>query len=197
MRKYSSVAVFALVLSVAPAVMASPECAASGKVPNSARTFARIDDESSWREFRNVQEAPAVETDGGMSARIWKDKNKSRTVYIIQPGQDFWIYARYCFSSDGELKSAGIEVRTALGWGHRTQCIVSGAELEISRSEFFDLKDGKPIPKPAGVRDVPGALRPAVYLEQSQLRFAKLLDVSAIPAAKISAKGAAVASVDR
>lgn len=52
--------------------------------------------------------------------------------------------------------------------------------------EFFRIKDGKPIVRPAGVTEAPLGLKPTLYLTVEQLPFASMLK-AANPGAKQSA----------
>jgi hypothetical protein len=171
-------AVSALVLGLAPLAAAAPPCSVRSKVPASARTFAKVSDDSTWREFRSLGEVPQLELGNGMSAQFWQDKKKNSTVSIVEPGQDYWTYTRYCFDEEGQLEGVSYEIRTPLGWGHRAEGSVSGEAFDPSSQEFFRIKDGRQIVKPEGVDDAPAALQPALFLSVNQLPFAELLNVT-------------------
>jgi hypothetical protein len=178
-----------VVIGLAPIAMAAPVCNVRVEVPAAARTFAKTSEQSSWREYRSMQEVPELKLDSGMSAQFWQDeKNKDRSVYMVEPGQDFWIYTRYCFDSGGELEGVGFEIRTLLGWGHRAEGSVSSDGFDASTFEFFSLENGKAIPKPPGVRDIPAELKPILYREVTELPFASLLTVSS---KQVSKRGSA------
>jgi hypothetical protein len=161
--------------------MAAPACNARTKAPANTRTFAKTSELNGWQEYRNGEGVPELGLDGGMSAQFWQDKSKSRTVYVVQPGQDYWTYTRYCFSADGGLEDVDFEIRTPLGWGSRAEGSVSGDRFEASKLEFFNLKSGKTIARPEGVGDTPAALRPMLYLRVNDLPFAPMLTTATKP----------------
>jgi hypothetical protein len=176
----------ALVLSIAMTitiglpsiVLAAPACNVSAKAPSSARTFARPNARSIWREYTSLQDVPDLELNNGISARFWQDRSKNRSVMIVEPGQDYWSYTRYCFDSKGELTGVGYEVRTELGWGVRAEGSMFGDGFTPTTLAFFSLKNGRAITKPKGVSDAPAALQPTVYRNVSDLPFAQLLKAS-------------------
>ncbi len=167
-----------LAIGVAPVAAAAPSCHVQAKVPASARTFAKTSILSDWREYSSLDEAPHLVPDSGMWAQIWQDHGKNQSVAIVEPGQDFWMYTRYCFDSQGALESVGLEIRTPLGWGYRAEGYVSGGGFSERSSAFFNLKSGRTVPKPEDVAQAPRALRPVLYLHQSELPFAPLLTVN-------------------
>jgi hypothetical protein len=164
-----------LALAVMPAAVAAPACDVEAKVPSSARIFAKTNIVSDWREYSSLAQAPSVVLDSGISAELWQDRSKDQSALIVEPGQDFTMYTRYCFNGQGRLASVGLEIRTPLGWGHRAQGYISGVDFIETSSEFFNLKNGKALPMPLGVVKVPRALQPVLYLKQSELPFASLL----------------------
>jgi hypothetical protein len=174
-------AFLALILCWASVGLAAPACRVREKAPRTARNFARASEQDSWREFKNIAEFPELTLDSGMSAQFWQDKKKSRSVYTVQPGQDFTILTRYCFDGGGALAQMDFEVRTPLGWGHRVEGSISGREFNARTAEFFDLKNGKAMPQPRGVGEAPSDLKPAIYLKTTDLPFASLLPVAAKP----------------
>jgi len=173
----------ALVLSVlaigfSPIAIAAQACSLKVKAPTKARTFATTGDQSDWQEYRGLDMIPELSSARGMSARFWQHKHGTPSVIIEEPGQDFQIVTRYCFDEEGQLKSVGFEIRTALGWGHREEGTVLGGVFYESSSEFFRLKDGKTTPQPDFVGGVPPSLQPKLYLSVSELPFAGLLETS-------------------
>lgn len=171
----------ALVFCVAPAGMAAPACSVREKAPKTAHTFAKAGDQDTWREYTTAGLIPELKLDSGMSAQFWQHKDKGQSVYTVQPGQDFTIYTRYCFSGEGALEQVDFEVRTPLGWGHRIEGSMAGNDFNASAAGFFNLENGKEIPKPRGVGEAPAALKPTIYLKSSDLPFASLLPVPGSP----------------
>ncbi len=94
---------------------------------------------------------------------------------MVEPGEDFWIYTRYCFDKGGQLERVGLEVRTAWGWGYRLEGPVMKGVLLANSSGFFSIANDKPISKPASADDIPDALKPRLYLTMNKLPFARLL----------------------
>lgn len=166
---------FALVIGLARVAMAAPACNVRAKVPAADRIFAITNDLSTWREYPSIGDVPDLKLDSGMSVEVWQHRNKTRFVYIVQPGQDFWTYTRYCFDDEGQLESVGFEVNTPLGWGIRSVGTASTNGFDPSTVEFISLKSGRAIPKPPGVGDAPYNLKPRVYLTLRDLPFASLL----------------------
>jgi hypothetical protein len=161
--------------------MAAPSCSVREKAPKTARNFARSSDQDNWREYKSTGEVPELSLGSGMSAQFWQDRNKSQSAYTVQSGQDFTIYTRYCFDSGGALEDVEFEVRTQLGWGHRIEGSISGRDFNARMAEFFNLKNGKSMAKPAGVPDAPTALKPTIYIKVADLPFASQLPVAAKP----------------
>jgi hypothetical protein len=170
-----------VVLGLKPAAMAAPICDVKVKIPASARIFAKTNDQSEWREYRTMAEVPQLDLDSGMSAQFWQPKKGSLSVYVVEPGEDFWVYTRYCFSGDGKLENVSFEIRTPLGWGHRSEGSVAGTAFKPGSSEFFSTQNGKAISKPDGVSDIPRDVKPMLYLKVSELPFAGLLPVASKP----------------
>jgi len=169
------------VLGLAHIAMAAPACDVKVKIPAKARTFARMNDQGEWREYRKLADVPQLDLDSGMSAQFWQPKRRSASVYVVEPGEDFWIYTRYCFAGDGKLENVSFEIRTPLGWGHRSEGSVAGTAFKPGSSEFFSTRNGKAIPKPDGVSDIPRDVKPTLYLKVSELPFAGLLSGASKP----------------
>lgn len=167
-----------LALAFVPVAVAAPVCDVQAKVPSSARIFAKTNIVSDWREYPSLGQAPSLVLDSGISAELWQDRSKIQSAMIVEPGQDFTMYTRYCFNGQGRLASVGLEIRTPLGWGHRAQGYISGVDFIETSSQFFNLENGKVIPTPLGVVKVPRALQPVLYLKRSELPFASLLTVA-------------------
>lgn len=185
-----------MVISLAQVAMAAPACNVRSKIPDAARTFAKTSDQNVWQEYRSQDVVPDLALDSGMSARFWEEKNKTRSVYFVEPGEDTWTYTRYCFNKEGALESVNFEVRTSLGWGLRAEGSASNKGFDPNTVEFISLKNGKVIPKPAGVTKVPVELKPTVYLNVSELPFASLLAAPTkdAPKSKSAPKLSAMAS---
>ncbi len=177
---------FALVIGMAQVATAAPACNVRAKVPAADHIFAITSDGAAWREYRSTGDVPELKLDSGMSAEVWQHRKKTRSVYIVEPGQDFWSYTRYCFDDEGQLEGVGFEVSTPLGWGIRSEGTASGNGFDPSTVEFISLKNGKVIPKPAGVGHAPFSLKPRVYLTLRDLPFASLLTPARKGAPKLS-----------
>lgn len=170
-----------LMLSVVPGALAAPLCDVKAAAPQDARSFARIDDHGTWREFPTTQDIPDLETDSEDTAQFWRSANGQPSVYIVESGEDFSIYTHYCFGNSGNLERLGFEVRTGWGWGYRLSGSVSRGQLHVNSSGFFSTDDERAIAKPEGASDIPEALRPTLYLTTSKLPFARLLSRPVIP----------------
>jgi hypothetical protein len=157
---------------------AAPACSLKVRMPASARTFAKINNQSDWQEYQSPDAVPELSFASGMSAQFWHPKHGTQSVTLVEPGQDFEIETRYCFDQGGDLESVSFEIRTALGWGHRVNGTVMGGVFNQNSSEFFRLKDGKTTPQPDLVGGVPRALEPKLYSSVSTLPFAGLLETS-------------------
>ncbi len=157
-----------------PVASAATACDVKAVVPKSARTWAKTGDQEAWQEFRSIEAVPALDPDGGVSAQLWRDKTGSSSVYMVEPGEDFWTYTRYCFDKTGQLERVGFEVRTAWGWGYRMEGQVIKGTLRSDSAEFFSTGDQRPIPKPEGASDISEALKPRLYLTMRKLPFAHL-----------------------
>ena len=170
-----SPAILVLAAGLAPMAKAVPGCSVKAKIPAAARIFAKTNERSAWREYQSSEELPTLELNSGMSAQFWKERDKSGSVYIVEPGQDFWTYTHYCFDKRGELEGVAFEIRTPLGWGHRTEGEVTNYGFDTRQFEYFSLRNGKTIPKPPGVGKIPDELKPVLYREVTELPFASLL----------------------
>jgi hypothetical protein len=173
----------ALLLSVATIgssaiAFAAPACSLKVSMPAGARTFAKVNNQSDWQEYQSLDAVPELSFASGMSAQFWHPKYGKQSVTLVEPRQDFEIETKYCFDEGGELESVSFEIRTALGWGHRVDGTVRGGVFKESSSEFFRLKDGKTIPQPDWVGEVPQALEPKLYSCVSGLPFSGLLETT-------------------
>ena len=153
-------------------------CNVQAPAPAEARTFAVLNTQGHWKEYKNIEAVPEIDTNGGESAQFWREKDGGSSVYTVDPGEDFWTYTRYCFDSTGQLSQVGFEVRTAWGWGYSLEGPVVEAVFLPKSTRFFSTENGKPIPRPDGASDVPNALRPVLYLRLTKLPFAQLLSGS-------------------
>jgi len=145
------------------------------QVPLTARTFAVTSAQDHWREYKSIEAVPELDNDGGESAQFWRESAGGSSAYVVNPGEDFWIYTRYCFDGKGQLVQVGFEVRTAWGWGYKLEGSVVEAVLRPNSSLFFNTESGTTIPKPDGASDIPEALKPALYSTLSKLPFAQLV----------------------
>ncbi len=159
----------------AKAAFADPGCSVKASVPPTARTFARTDDQSAWHEFQTMKQVPEL-GDGGMSGQFWRDNDGNSSAYTVEPGEDFWTYARYCFDGAGELHEVGFEVRTAWDWGYRIDGTILNGQLRIRSAHFFSTANEEPIKRPTGADDIPNALKPSLYLTVRTLPFGNLLN---------------------
>ena len=171
-------AVSLLIIGLAPMAIAASTCNVKDKVPATARIFANTSGHSAWHEYRGLDEIPQLALDSGITAQVLQRKKGVPSVTIVEPGEDFWLYTRYCYDDEGQLDGVTLELRTSLGWGRRVEGTVSGNEFYASKSEFFSTKNGKPVSKPFGVADAPAGLKPTLYMRVSELPFASLLTVS-------------------
>jgi len=130
---------------------------------------------SDWQEYHSLSDLPDLSLDSGVSAQFLQHKKGSPSVTIIQPGEDFWLYTRYCFDEEGQLAAMSFELRTSLGWGLRREGTAGGSSFSASPAEFFDTKTGKTVSRPMGVGSVPNGIRPQVYMKLGELPFAPLL----------------------
>ncbi|HEU5351451.1 MAG TPA: hypothetical protein VFU55_07620 [Terracidiphilus sp.] len=122
-----------------------------------------------------MKAVPELDLGSGESAQYWRDRSGVSYVNVVAPGEDFWAYTRYCFDKNGNLKALSSEFRTAWGWGFRTEGPVLEGVLHPSRSQFFNVKSGKEIARPADADDVSDAMNPEIYPNIKALPFANLL----------------------
>ena len=139
------------------------------------RIFANPDGKHGWREYPSVEEVPELENDAGESAFLWTSHNGSILVSTQEPGEDFAAYTDYCFDSTGQLVQLRFQLRTAWGWGYREEGAIRKGLLVPETSEFFDTKADLHIAKPEQAADITDALKPRLYLRESQLPFHRLL----------------------
>jgi hypothetical protein len=163
-----------MLLTLGPRVVAAMPCDVKAVIP-AARIFASQNAKGPWREYREVKDVPELDLDGGKSAQVWDEKGGTLSAYTVEPGEDFWAFTRFCFDNSGQLLRVGYELRTAWGWGYRSQGHMVGTVLRSDSALFFNTESGKPIPQPDGANDVPDALRPTLYLRVDKLPFAHLL----------------------
>jgi len=172
----TSVALVVLVIGFSPMAMAASACSTKARIPAAARIFARASAQSDWSEYRSFKELPELKPESGMYAVYWQYNRKRSSVYIVEPGQDFWLYTRYCFSREGELEGMDFEIGTTLGWGHRAEGPVANGGFDASHGEFFSTGNGKAIGRPQGVGEIPPAVKPTLYRTIRDLPFALLLN---------------------
>jgi hypothetical protein len=125
---------------------------------------------------RSIEDVPALDPNGGISAQLWTGTGGTSFVRTIEPGEDFWIYTEYCFTKGGQLSRVGFELRTAWGWAYRLESPIENGTTHDASSGFFSTQTEKSITRPEQADDVSQALRPTLYPQASQLPFSKLLD---------------------
>jgi hypothetical protein len=174
-----ALALFVGVLFGVPFATAMPPCDSKERVPDTARTFAKTSDEDHWREYRNMEAVPDLSMDGAAFAQFWLDPDGAPSALMVEPGEDFWVYTRYCFNRRGGLDSVGLEVRTAWGWGYRLGGSMMKGRLQPSSSWYFNTENNQRIPRPETADDIADVLKPTLYLETAKLPFAALIPQSA------------------
>lgn len=155
-------------------VLNAQECDVNPDQP-AQRVFADPDGKHGWREYGSVKHLPELENDAGELALLWVRGDRKILVSTQEPGQDFAAYTDYRFDSKGRLIHLRFELRTAWGWGYREKGVIREGRLVPDRSEFFNLETGAHISKPAQAGDVPDALKPELYVRESELPFFKLV----------------------
>jgi hypothetical protein len=173
--------VFVLILSIGPLTGAraaqSPtaqKCGIDQHQP-AQHIFANPDGKLGWREYRSVKDVPELENNAGEFALLWTGHNGSILISTQEPGEDFTAYTDYCFDSTGQLVQLRFQLRTAWGWGYREEGAIRKGLLVPETSEFFDTKTDVHIAKPEQAADISDALKPRLYLRESQLPFRRLL----------------------
>lgn len=138
------------------------------------RIFADPDGKN-WKEY-SKDSLPELTPDVGASVVLmWVAKDGKTLFSIRDPEEDFSIYTDYCFNSTGDLIQLRYELRTAWGWGYRTEGPVVKSVLESKTSEFFAMSTGAHLEKPDGADDLPWATKPKLYAQKSRLPFFALL----------------------
>jgi len=138
------------------------------------RILANPDGKQGWREYQSVKDVPELQNNAGEFALLWSGHKGSSLVRTQQPGEDFAAYTDYCFDSTGQLLQLRFELRTAWGWGYREEGAIRKGLLVPVTSEFFDTKTNMHIVKPQEAADITDALKPRLYLRESQLPFYRL-----------------------
>jgi|SRR5450631_802668 hypothetical protein len=139
------------------------------------RVFAQLSGTNAWQEFENIEKVPVLVTDGGISAELWRRTDGIISVRTVEPGEDFWIYSKYCFTRNGRLDRIAFELRTAWGWGYRLEAAIENGAIRAPSSGFFDTATSKSIPRPEQADDIAEALRPRLYIQTMQLPFSNLI----------------------
>ena len=152
-----------------------PETCGISRSQPAERIFANPDRKHAWREYRSVKEVPELENDFGEFVQLWTSHNGNVLITIQAPGEDFASYTNYCFDPGGRLTQLTFQLRTAWGWGYRTEGFVSKGRFAGKTSEFFSTETEKPIPKPDQANSIPRALKPRIFMREAQLPFFKLL----------------------
>ena len=142
--------------------------------------FANPDGKSDWREYETFKEVPELHLDSGSFAKVWSGRDGKTHVSMQDLGEDFNTYADYCFDASGQLISLKYQLRTAWGWGYRTEGLIRKGVLVPSTEEFFSTQSGARIAKPEQAEDIHDALKPQLYLHKSQLPFFKVLSSSKV-----------------
>ncbi len=141
-----------------------------------------------------MQDVPELNLNSGLAAQFVQRKNASPSVLIVKPVGSYWTYTTYCYKGDGQLAGVSFEIRTELGWGYRMEGTAFLGSFSDNTHEFFRVKDGKPIARPAGVSEAPEGLQPTLYLTVQDLPFAALLKTAASPSEKQGATGLTMTS---
>ena len=139
------------------------------------RLFADPNGKNEWKEYRNIDAIPELSNDGGILARLWSGSNGDVLLRAEEPGEDFASYTDYCFDAKGQLIQLRFELRTAWGWGYKKEGPVLRGIVTSRISEFFDTTTDKRVTRPEQAADIPEALKPKLYLQESRLPFYKLL----------------------
>lgn len=168
-------ALFGLSVILFTGQLVQASCNVKALAPPDARTFAALSAQKQWHEYGNVKGISELETNGGESAQFWRENDGGSSVYLVEPGEDFWTFTRYCFDGAGQLRQVSFEVRTAWGWAYGLEGSVVESVLRLDSTQFFNIKTGKQIPRPDGASDVSNALVPVLYLSIAKLPFAQLL----------------------
>jgi hypothetical protein len=173
--------VFVLILSIGPLTGAraaqSPtgqRCGIDQHQP-AQRIFANPDGKHGWREYRSVKDVPELENNAGEFALLWTGHSGSILISTQEPGEDFAANTDYCFDSTGQLVQLRFQLRTAWGWGYREEGAIRKGLLVPETPEFVDTKTDVHIAKPEQAADIADALKPRLYLRESQLPFCRLL----------------------
>lgn len=139
------------------------------------RLFADPNGKNEWKEYRAINAMPELSNDGGAFARLWSGTDGNVLIRTDEPGEDFAGYTDYCFDRTGKLIQLRFELRTAWGWGYRTEGPASKGTLAPKMSEFFDTTTDAHVTRPQQADDIPAALKPRVYMKKSNLPFFRLL----------------------
>ncbi len=137
--------------------------------------FADPDGKNELKEYRTMDAIPELSNDGGAFARLWTGTDGKVLIRIEEPGEDFAEYSDYCFDRTGQLIQLRFELRTAWGWGYRTEGPILKGTLAVKMGEFFSTKTEAHIKRPQQADDIPDALKPGICLKKSKLPFFKLL----------------------
>ena len=170
-----ALASFALVVCAVPAATAAPACDVKAEVPETARTFSTLSGSSPWVEYQSLAYAPDPTGLGAAYAQYWLDSNGTPSVFMIQPGKQYWIYVTYCFSVRGQLENVSFILNSSSTWGYRLDGTMTQGVLQPQTSYFFNNYSGATIPKPDGADALADAMKPTLYLDTSKLPFAAQL----------------------
>jgi hypothetical protein len=160
--------------AAAPAAAAATACNVLAEVPETARTFSTLSGSNPWVEYQSLAYAPDPTGLGAAYAQYWLDSNGAPSVFMIQPGTQYWIYVTYCFSVAGQLENVSFILNSST-WGYRLDGTVTQGVFQPQTSYFFNNYSGDKIPKPDGADALADAMKPVLYLETSKLPFAALL----------------------
>jgi hypothetical protein len=145
----------------------------------SARVFADPDGKDGWHEYRTARDVPEMTPSFSDFASLSVGKDGKFLIQMMEPGEDFDTHTDYCFDKPGNLLQLGFELKTYWGWGFREQGPIEKGVFHPGTSEFFDTKTERVISKPGGADDIPDALKPRFYLQETRLPFWKLVSRAA------------------
>jgi len=138
--------------------------------------FANADGKRGWHEYQNLKDVPELELGLGAFAAVWAGRDGNVLITMQEPGDDFSAFTDYCFDKSGRLLQLRFELRTAWGWGYRQEGPIVKGALAARTSEYFSTETEKPIAaSPDYADNVDGAIKPHLYLQESQLPFSKLI----------------------
>jgi hypothetical protein len=133
------------------------------------RIFANPDRKHGWREYPSVKDVPELENDAGESAFLWTGHNGFILVSTQEPGEDFAAYTRLANLSNSGSNSA------LRGDGAIERKVQFGRDCWCRKHRSSSTQRPTDIAKPEQAADITDALKPRLYLRESQLPFQRLL----------------------